>query len=331
MQHKNNVSGDSNIQNSKIQNATLSDSNTQDSKIKDSKIKDSKIQDSKALDSNVLDSKIIVALDYANAASALQLVNQLNPSLCKLKVGKELFTAAGPQLVETLVAKNFKVFLDLKFHDIPSTVAKACEAASQLGVWMLNVHASGGHDMMQAALEGVNKSANSPHLIAVTVLTSMNQSNLTEIGIETSLENQVLRLAKLAQQAGLHGVVCSAQEAQLLRKQLGETFCLVTPGIRSAQINSQVNLNQFHANQANFKLANLNQVDSNQVDSNQVNSNQVNSNQVNRDDQSRVVTPADALGNGASYLVIGRPITQAKNPLQALEAITAQCLAYTNL
>ena len=311
MQHKNNVSSDSNIQNSKIHNATLSDPNTQDSKI----------QDSKALDSNVLDSKIIVALDYANAASALQLVNQLNPSLCKLKVGKELFTAAGPQLVETLVAKNFKVFLDLKFHDIPSTVAKACEAASQLGVWMLNVHASGGHDMMQAALEGVNKSANSPHLIAVTVLTSMNQSNLTEIGVETSLENQVLRLAKLAQQAGLHGVVCSAQEAQLLRKQLGETFCLVTPGIRSAQINSQVNSNQFHANQANFKLAN----------SNQVNSNQVNSNQVNRDDQSRVVTPADALGNGASYLVIGRPITQAKNPLQALEAITAQCLAYTNL
>ena len=311
MQHKNNVSDDSNIQNSKIQNSTLSDS----------KIQDSKFQDSKALDSNVLDSKIIVALDYANAASALQLVNQLNPSLCKLKVGKELFTAAGPQLVETLVAKNFKVFLDLKFHDIPSTVAKACEAASQLGVWMLNVHASGGLDMMQAALEGVNKSANSPHLIAVTVLTSMNQSNLTEVGVETSLENQVLRLAKLAQQAGLHGVVCSAQEAQLLRKQLGETFCLVTPGIRCAQINSQVNSNQFHANQASFKLANLNQVDSNQV----------NSNQVNRDDQSRVVTPADALGNGASYLVIGRPITQAKNPLQALEAITAQCLAYANL
>ncbi len=306
MQHKNNVRDDSNIHNSRIQNSTLSDS----------KIQDSKFQDSKAFDSNVLDSKIIVALDYANAASALQLVNQLNPSLCKLKVGKELFTAAGPQLVETLVAKNFKVFLDLKFHDIPSTVAKACEAASKLGVWMLNVHASGGHDMMQAALEGVNKSANSLHLIAVTVLTSMNQGNLTEIGVETSLENQVLRLAKLAQQAGLHGVVCSAQEAQLLRKQLGETFCLVTPGIRSAQINSQVNSNQFHGNQANFKLANLNQV---------------NSSQVNRDDQSRVVTPADALGNGSSYLVIGRPITQAKNPLQALEAITAQCLAYANL
>ena len=275
----------------------------------------------KILDSKILDSKIIVALDYATAASALRLVNQLDPSLCKLKVGKELFTAAGPQFVEQLVAKNFKVFLDLKFHDIPSTVAKACEAASQLGVWMLNVHASGGLDMMQAALEGVNKSANSPHLIAVTVLTSMNQSNLTEVGVETSLENQVLRLAKLAQQAGLHGVVCSAQEAQLLRKQLGETFCLVTPGIRCAQINSQVNSIQFHANQASFKLANLNQVDSNQV----------NSNQVNRDDQSRVVTPADALGNGASYLVIGRPITQAKNPLQALEAITAQCLAYANL
>ena len=267
-------------------------------------------QESKTLDSKILDSKIIVALDFADAASALQLVNQLDPSLCKLKVGKELFTAAGPQLVETLVAKNFKVFLDLKFHDIPTTVAKACEAASKLGVWMLNVHASGGSAMMQAALEGVSKSSHSPHLIAVTVLTSMNQRNLTEIGVETSLENQVLRLAKLTQQAGLHGVVCSAQEAQLLRQQLGHTFCLVTPGIRPAQTNSLTNQNQ--------------------VNSNQVNSKQVNSNQVNQDDQSRVVTPADALGNGASYLVIGRPITQAKNPLKALEDITAECLTATN-
>ena len=272
-------------------------------------------QESKTLDSKILDSKIIVALDFADAASALQLVNQLDPSLCKLKVGKELFTAAGPQLVETLVAKNFKVFLDLKFHDIPTTVAKACEAASKLGVWMLNVHASGGSAMMQAALEGVSKSSHSPHLIAVTVLTSMNQRNLTEIGVETSLENQVLRLAKLTQQAGLHGVVCSAQEAQLLRQQLGHTFCLVTPGIRPAQTNS---------------LTNQNQVSSKQVNSKQVNSNQVNSNQVNQDDQSRVVTPADALGNGASYLVIGRPITQAKNPLKALEDITAECLTATN-
>ena len=235
------------------------------------------------------ESKIIVALDYANAASALQLVNQLDPSLCKLKVGKELFTAAGPQLVEKLVSKNFNVFLDLKFHDIPNTVAKACEAASNIGVWMLNVHASGGSAMMQAALEGVLKTNHKPYLIAVTVLTSMNQGSLTEIGIANTLENQVLKLAKLTQQAGLHGVVCSAQEAQMLRAQLGDDFCLVTPGIRPALENSQINL------------------------------------QVNRDDQARVVTPADALNNGASYLVIGRPITQADNPLKALETITAEC------
>ena len=235
------------------------------------------------------ESKIIVALDYADAASALQLVNQLDPSLCKLKVGKELFTAAGPQLVEKLVSKNFNVFLDLKFHDIPNTVAKACEAASNLGVWMLNVHASGGSAMMQAALEGVLKTNHKPYLIAVTVLTSMNQGSLTEIGVANTLENQVLKLAKLTQQAGLHGVVCSAQEAQMLRAQLGDDFCLVTPGIRPALENSQINL------------------------------------QVNRDDQARVVTPADALNNGASYLVIGRPITQADNPLKALETIAAEC------
>ena len=225
----------------------------------------------------MIDSKIIVALDYANSKNALSLVNQLNPDLCKLKVGKELFTAAGPQLVEELVAKNFKVFLDLKFHDIPNTVQKACEAASNLGVWMLNVHASGGSAMMQAALEGVHKSSNPAYLIAVTVLTSMNQASLNEIGVEGSVENQVLKLAKLAQQAGLHGVVCSAMEAQLLKKHLNNDFLLITPGIRPLS--------------------------------------------VNQDDQSRVVTPQDALNNGASYLVIGRPITQAPNPLQALEAI----------
>ncbi len=230
---------------------------------------------------NISDSKIIVALDYADAASALALVNQLDPALCKLKVGKELFTATGPQLVEALVAKDFKVFLDLKFHDIPNTVSKACEAASNLGVWMLNVHASGGSAMLQAALEGAHKSAHQPYLIAVTVLTSSNQATLSEIGIETSVENQVLKLAKLTQQAGLHGVVCSALEAQLLRQQLSNDFLLVTPGIRPAN--------------------------------------------VNQDDQSRVVTPSQALHLGASYLVVGRPITQAASPLKALETIVAEC------
>ncbi len=221
--------------------------------------------------------RIVVALDYADAASALQLVERLDPALCRLKVGKELFTAAGPQLVEKLIAKNFGVFLDLKFHDIPTTVQKACEAASRLGVWMLNVHASGGTAMMQAAREGVAKSGRQPLLIAVTVLTSMNQAALKEIGVEDELQNQVLRLASLTKQAGLDGVVCSAQEAQLLKKQLGADFCLVTPGIRP-------------------KTASL-------------------------DDQTRVVTPAQAIGWGADYLVIGRPITQAADPLQALQAI----------
>lgn len=227
--------------------------------------------------SNNQEPRIVVALDYADAASALQLVERLDPSLCRLKVGKELFTAAGPQLVENLIAKDFGVFLDLKFHDIPTTVQKACEAASRLGVWMLNVHASGGTAMMQAAREGVEKSGRQPLLIAVTVLTSMNQSALNEIGVEDDLQNQVLRLASLTKQAGLDGVVCSAQEAQMLKKQLGEDFCLVTPGIRP-------------------KTASL-------------------------DDQSRVVTPSQAVAWGADYLVIGRPITQATDPLQALQAI----------
>jgi orotidine-5'-phosphate decarboxylase len=223
------------------------------------------------------DSKIIVALDYADATSAMHLVNQLDPSLCKLKVGKELFTATGPQLVEQLVAKNFQVFLDLKFHDIPNTVAKACEAASNLGVWMLNVHASGGLEMMQAAKLAVDKSPNRPLLIAVTVLTSMNEGQFSLLGIKGKLKNHVIRLAKLTKQAGLDGVVCSAGEAPKLRKELGPNFCLVTPGIRPE----------------NASL----------------------------DDQKRVASPRAALSMGASYLVIGRPITQAAQPLAALTQI----------
>jgi orotidine-5'-phosphate decarboxylase len=227
------------------------------------------------------DPKIIVALDYADADSALKLVNQLDPALCRLKVGKELFTAAGPQFVEKLTHSDFGVFLDLKFHDIPNTVAKACSAASNLGVWMLNVHASGGLEMMQAAKKAVDSSDTKPLLIAVTVLTSMNQETLNQIGIHTDLATHVLNLAKLTQQAGLDGVVCSALEAQMLRSNLGSEFCLVTPGIRPAN--------------------------------------------ASKDDQLRIVTPADALALGSSYLVIGRPITQADNPLTALEAINTEC------
>ncbi len=231
------------------------------------------------------DSKIIVALDYPNQSDALALVNQLDPALCKLKVGKELFTSAGPQLIEKLIKLNFDVFLDLKFHDIPNTVAKACKAASQLGVWMLNVHASGGLAMMQAAREAVDSLAypqdKKPLLIAVTVLTSMDSAALKQVGVEVPLAQHVLNLANLTQQAGLDGVVCSAGEAPMLRSALSADFCLVTPGIRP--LNAEA------------------------------------------DDQSRIVTPSQALLNGSSYLVIGRPITKAVSPLKALQNIHIEC------
>lgn len=226
------------------------------------------------------DPKVVVALDFAEAKPALDFVERLDPALCRLKVGKELFTAEGPRFVEALVKKDFGVFLDLKFHDIPNTVAKACEAASRLGVWMLNVHASGGRAMMEAARDAVDKSQERPILIAVTVLTSMDQAALAETGVQGNLQDQVLRLALLTRQSGLDGVVCSAQEATLLRQHTGQDFCLVTPGIRPAT--------------------------------------------AGKDDQSRVVTPADALRRGSSYLVIGRPITQAPDPVQALQAINAE-------
>jgi orotidine-5'-phosphate decarboxylase len=178
--------------------------------------------------------KIIVALDFADAASALALVERLEPSLCRLKVGKELFTVAGPDLVRALVGRGFEVFLDLKFHDIPNTVAAACRAAAGLGVWMLNVHASGGRRMMTAAQEALADLPQRPRLIAVTVLTSMSAEDLGEIGIAAAPADQVLRLARLTQHCKLDGVVCSAQEAAMLRADLGAEFRLVTPGIRPA-------------------------------------------------------------------------------------------------
>ncbi len=226
------------------------------------------------------DPKIVVALDFAEAKQALAFVDRLDPALCRVKVGKELFTAEGPHLVEQLVGKDYGVFLDLKFHDIPNTVAKACEAAAKLGVWMLNVHASGGRAMMEAARNAVDKSTHSPLLIAVTVLTSMDQAALNEVGVSGELQDQVLRLALLTEQSGLDGVVCSAQEAPMLRSKVAPDFCLVTPGIRPAT--------------------------------------------ASKDDQSRIVTPADALRQGSSYLVIGRPITQAPDPIEALQAIHAE-------
>ena len=224
--------------------------------------------------------KIIVALDYADAASALALVARLDPALCRLKVGKELFTVAGPELVRALVARGFEVFLDLKFHDIPNTVAAACRAAAELGVWMLNVHASGGRRMMTAAQEALADLPKPPLLIAVTVLTSMSAEDLAEVGIVDAPADQVLRLARLTQNCKLDGVVCSAQEAAMLRASLGADFRLVTPGIRPAGADAG--------------------------------------------DQRRVMTPAEALRAGATDLVIGRPITAAADPLDALKRIQTE-------
>ena len=176
--------------------------------------------------------RIIVALDYDNSNSALSLADQLNPNQCRLKVGKELFVAAGPQLVKSLSDRGFDVFLDLKFHDIPNTVAKAVSAAADLGVWMTNVHASGGTRMMTAAREAVENHGGDMLLIAVTVLTSTDDSDLQQVGVNSVAGDQVLALANLTKQAGLDGVVCSAQEATHLKQQLGQDFKLITPGIR---------------------------------------------------------------------------------------------------
>jgi orotidine-5'-phosphate decarboxylase len=227
---------------------------------------------------NMNDPKIIVALDYPDATSALVLVERLEPALCRLKVGKELFTATGPQLLDKFMQRGFEIFLDLKFHDIPNTTAQACKAAAALGVWMVNVHALGGRKMMEAARETVMQASRPPKLIAVTVLTSMAKEDLAELGIAATPAELVLRLATLARASGMDGVVCSAQEAALLREQCGNEFCLVTPGIRPAEAAT--------------------------------------------DDQSRIMTPRAALEAGSSYLVIGRPITRAADPLLALQTIT---------
>lgn len=180
------------------------------------------------------DPKIIVALDYPDESKAFELINQLDADLCRLKVGKEMFTHLGPAFVEKIQSKGFDVFLDLKYHDIPNTVAKACAAAASLGVWMVNVHASGGRRMMEAAAESIANQQNKPLLIAVTVLTSMSQQDLTELGINLTPAQQALKLATLAKSSALDGIVCSAQEAPEMRSALGKEFLLVSPGIRPA-------------------------------------------------------------------------------------------------
>lgn len=180
-----------------------------------------------------MENKVIVALDYETKKEAMQLVDQIDPSLCRLKVGKEMFTTLGTEFVKELQRRNFDVFLDLKFHDIPNTVARAVRSAADLGVWMVDMHASGGLRMMEAAkkiLEPYGKDA--PILIAITVLTSMEEADLLQIGVNTSPEEHVIRLARLSQRAGLDGVVCSPQEVEILRQRCGNEFKLVTPGIR---------------------------------------------------------------------------------------------------
>ena len=177
-------------------------------------------------------SPIVVALDYPTPQQAIEMAKQLDPSKCRVKVGKELFTASGPAVIEQLHKMDFDVFLDLKFHDIPNTCAGAVAAAAELGVWMVNVHASGGERMMSAAAEAIANKNHKPLLIAVTVLTSMEQSDLAGIGLDVSPQQQVERLAKLSKQSGMDGVVSSAQEIALIKRLCGEEFLTVTPGIR---------------------------------------------------------------------------------------------------
>ncbi|MEZ5567456.1 MAG: orotidine-5'-phosphate decarboxylase [Halioglobus sp.] len=230
-----------------------------------------------------MNSPIIVALDYSHMAPALALAERLSPGLCRVKVGKELFTRCGPEVVEQLQKLGFDVFLDLKFHDIPTTVAGALRAAAELGVWMVNVHSSGGRRMLTAAADALHGAAQRPLLIGVTLLTSLSQEDLSELGDTRSIESRVLGLAALSEACGLDGVVCSAMETPALRRVCGETFCLVTPGIRLAGDAS--------------------------------------------DDQRRVVTPAEAIALGSDYLVIGRSITSAADPLAALQRVHAELSA----
>ena len=222
--------------------------------------------------------KVLIALDYDDQQTALNFVKQLSPDSCRLKVGKEMFTYFGPAFVKELIDLGFDVFLDLKFHDIPNTVAKAVTAAAKMGVWMVNVHASGGVEMMTKAKQALEQFGDkAPLLIAVTVLTSMDAAELTRLGVDKTPEQQVIYLAKLAKESGLDGVVCSAQEAKQLKSLLGNDFKLVTPGIRPAGSDAG--------------------------------------------DQKRIMTPKQAIDDGSDYLVVGRPITQAADPVAVLKEI----------
>lgn len=233
--------------------------------------------------SKVNNSPIIVALDFADPSKALEILSRLDPKQCRVKVGKELFCRGGPVLVEKIVKQGFDVFLDLKFHDIPNTVAQACIAAADLGVWMINVHALGGRKMMEAARAAINSQSKPPVLIAVTILTSLDANDLLEIGLAGTPQEHVMRLAALAEQAGMDGVVCSPWEAAALRAAHGKEFRLITPGVRPQG--------------------------------------------TEKGDQKRTMTPAEALRQGADYLVIGRPITAAADPGRTLIGIQEELAA----
>jgi orotidine-5'-phosphate decarboxylase len=231
----------------------------------------------------VSDPRLIVALDYPDLGQARAMAVRLDPGRVRVKVGKELFTRAGPVAVETLSARGFQVFLDLKYHDIPNTVAGACRAAADLGVWMLNVHALGGRRMLEAARQALGTAEGRPRLVAVTVLTSLEGPDLTEVGLPDDAEGLVVRLARLAADSGLDGVVCSPREIAVLRAALPPGFLLVTPGIRPSGSAAA--------------------------------------------DQRRILGPAEAIALGASYLVIGRPITGVADPAAAVAAIEAELSA----
>lgn len=229
------------------------------------------------------DPKVIVALDFPASEPALALLDQIDPAQCRVKIGKEMFTRAGPAFVEQVAGRGYQIFLDLKYHDIPNTVASACAAAADMGVWMMNVHASGGRKMMTAAAQRLAGLQSRPLLIGVTILTSLGQEDIAEIGYPGTPADNVLRLAALAEDSGLDGVVCSPLEVEPLRRERGHAFHLVTPGVRPAGASV--------------------------------------------DDQKRIMTPGDAMRAGASYLVVGRPITAAADPLASLNAINEEVAA----